>query len=85
MRGSRERRTTQKTMGNLNLTDNEIAYMEHCPSIQAIRIGRTEPYHLTYAKLYQGDEILNPHLPGNRLMADLEGREYDKRRGNEEK
>ena len=56
-------------MNNLRITDGEIAEMVARPNIRAIRIGRTEPYHLTYARLYQGNEILNPHLPGNRLMA----------------
>ena len=73
-------------MSNLRITDEEIADMEHRPSIQAIRIGRTEPYYLTYARLYQGNESLNPHLPGNRLTAAgqkiFKGEEHDKCGGN---
>lgn len=55
-------------MSNLRITDRDIADMERRPNIRAIMIGRKEPYHLTYAKLYQGNEILNPHLPGGRSM-----------------
>lgn len=55
-------------MSNLRITDRDIADMERRPNIRAIMIGRTEPYHLTYARLYQGNEILNPHLPGGRLV-----------------
>lgn len=70
-------------MSNLNFSDNEITDMEHRPSIRAIKIGRTEPYHLTYARLHRGNEILNPHLPGGRFTAagqkNPKGEEHEKR------
>ena len=52
-------------MSNLNYTDRELLEMERYTSPAADR----EPYHLTYARRYRGNEILNPHLPGNRHMA----------------
>lgn len=55
-------------MSNLRITDRDIADMERWPNIRAIMIRRTEPYHLTYARMYQGNEFLNPHLPGGRSM-----------------
>lgn len=52
-------------MSNLNFTDKELMEMEKYTSPEADR----EPYHLIYARIHQGNEILNPHLPGNRIMA----------------
>lgn len=52
-------------MSNLNFTDRDLLEMERYTSPAADR----EPYHLTYARRYKGNEILNPHLPGNRTMA----------------
>lgn len=52
-------------MSNLSFTDRELLEMEQYTSPAAER----EPYHLTYARIYKGNEILNPHLPGNRHMA----------------
>lgn len=52
-------------MSNLNFTERELLEMERYGSLVVNR----EPYHLTYARRYKGNEILNPHLPGNRNMA----------------
>lgn len=52
-------------MSNLNFTDRDLLEMERYASPEADR----KPYHLIYARIHQGDEILNPHLPGNRNMA----------------
>ena len=52
-------------MSNLNFTDKELMEKERYASPAADR----EPYHLIYARNHQGNEILNPHLPGNRNMA----------------
>lgn len=52
-------------MSNLNFTDRDLLEMERYSSPAADR----EPYHLTYARIYKDNEILNPHLPGNRHMA----------------
>lgn len=63
-------------MSNLNFTDRDLQEMERFASQAADR----EPYHLTYARRYKGNEILNPHLPGNRNMAaGQEGGSDDKR------
>lgn len=51
-------------MSNLNFTDRDLLEMERYASPAADR----EPYHLTYARIYRGNEILNPHLPGSRNM-----------------
>ena len=56
-------------MSNLRITDEEIADMERRPNIRAIRIGHMEPYHLAYARKHKGNEVLSPHLPGDRHMA----------------
>ena len=52
-------------MSNLNFTDRDLLEMERYASPAADR----DPYHLIYARIHQGNEILNPHLPGNRNMA----------------
>lgn len=52
-------------MSNLNFTDRDLLEMEKYASPAADR----EPYHLTYARIHKDNEILNPHLPGNRHMA----------------
>lgn len=39
------------------------------PNAQAMRIGRTEPYHLTYVRAHRDNDILNPRLPGKRPAA----------------
>ncbi len=53
-------------MSKLRIAEEEIAEMERRPNIRAIRIGRTEPFHLAHARKYQGNAALNPHLPGKR-------------------
>ena len=63
-------------MSNLNFTDRDLLEMERYAS----QVTGREPYHLTYARIYKGNEILNPHLPGNRHMAaGQEGGSDDKR------
>ena len=52
-------------MGNLSFTDKDLLEMEKNTSPAVNR----EPYHLTYARIHKDNEILNPHLPGNRHMA----------------
>lgn len=56
-------------MSNLRFSDSELDIMTTQPNAQAMRIGRTEPYHLTYARVHRGNEILNPRLPGKRPVA----------------
>lgn len=64
-------------MSNLRYTDKELLEMEKYASLAADR----EPYHLTYARAYKGNETLNPHLPGKRHMA--AGQELQERETNE--
>ena len=52
-------------MSNLNFTDRDLLEMEKYASPAVNR----ESYHLAYARIYKDNEILNPHLPGNRNMA----------------
>lgn len=52
-------------MSNLSFSDNELDTMQSQPNIHAMRIGRTVPYHLAYARANK-DSILNPRLPGKR-------------------
>lgn len=62
-------------MSNLIFTDRDLLEMERYASPAADR----EPYHLIYARLHKGNEILNPHLPGSRHMAaDLENQKGEK-------
>lgn len=53
-------------MSNLRFSDSDLDRMASRPNISAMRIGRTQPYHLTYARAHRGDDVLNPHLPGDR-------------------
>lgn len=53
-------------MSNLRFSDSDLDRMASRPNISAMRIGRTQPYHLTYARAHRGDDALNPHLPGER-------------------
>ena len=63
-------------MSNLSFSDNELDTMQSQPNIHAMRIGRTVPYHLAYARANK-DSILNPRLPGKRPAADQERRATD--------
>ena len=56
-------------MSNLRFSDSELDIMTTQPNAQAMRIGRTEPYHLTYARAHRDNDILNPRLPGKRPVA----------------
>ncbi len=58
-------------MSNLRFSDSELDTMATQPNAQAMRIGRTIPYHLAYAQIHK-NSILNPRLPGKRPAADRE-------------
>lgn len=60
-------------MSNPKFTARRLDTMEFRPNADAIRIGRTQPYHLTYARAHRGNDILNPRLPGERPAASQEG------------
>ncbi len=53
-------------MSNLSFSDHELDTMQSQPNAQAMRIGRTIPYHLAYARAYRNNSIINPRLPGQR-------------------
>lgn len=55
-------------MSNLRFSDSELDTMATQPNAQAMRIGRTIPYHLAYAQTHR-NSILNPRLPGKRPEA----------------
>lgn len=55
-------------MSNLSFSDHELDIMESQPDINAMRIGKTIPYHLAYAQTHR-NSILNPRLPGKRPEA----------------
>lgn len=53
-------------MNNLRFSNSDLDHMASRPNASAIRIGRMKPYHLTYARVHREDDVLNPHLPGER-------------------
>ncbi len=63
-------------MSNLSFSDHELDIMESQPNISAMRIGKTIPYHLAYARANKGN-ILNPRLPGKRPEAAQEKGDTD--------
>ena len=56
-------------MSNLRFSDSELDTMTTQPNAQAMRIGRTIPYHLAYARANRDNSIINPRLPGQRPTA----------------
>jgi len=58
-------------MSNLRFSDSDLDTMATQPNAQAMRIGRTIPYHLAYARANR-DSILNPRLPGKRPKTEQE-------------
>lgn len=56
-------------MSNLRFSDNDLDAMANHPNARAMRIGRTEPYHLAYVRAHRGNDIINPRLPGQRPVA----------------
>lgn len=53
-------------MSNLSFSDHELDTMQSQPNAQAMRIGRTIPYHLAYARANRDNSVINPRLPGQR-------------------
>lgn len=51
-------------MSNLRFSDSELDTMATQPNAKAMRIGRTIPYHLAYARANRDNSVINPRLPG---------------------